>query len=154
MLLKRKSKYLAKNLSAALQAKVDPLVNKVGVQKYQKDPPNLIYPVYLNPQSSSYQRASSSLIFTSYPDPTISSRLHPPIDGFFQCFPHVPKLHSALKLGEVSVWKKNLSRFCNWRGRSRGKLRKIVQMIVGLQSLTFKCIVRVFSLKSSLQFHG
>ena len=27
-------------------------------------------------------------------------------------------------------------------------------MIVGLQSLTLKCIARIFSLKSSLQFHG
>ena len=66
MLSKRKLKYLAKNLSAALQAEINPLVNKVGVQEYQKDPPSLIYPMYLNPLSSSYQRASLSHVFTSY----------------------------------------------------------------------------------------
>ena len=61
---------------------------------------------------------------------------------------------SILTLGEVSVWTKNLSRSCNQRGRSREKLREIMQMTVSLQSLTLKCITRVFSLKVSLQFHG
>ena len=126
MLSKRKLKYSAKNLSAALQAKINPLVNKVGVHEYQKDPPSLIYLMYLNPPSSSYQRALQSLVFTSYPDPVISSKLHPPIDYFFQCFPHVPKLHLVLRLGEVSVWAKNVSRICNCRGRCKGKLREIV----------------------------
>ena len=31
----------------------DPLVNKVGVQEYQKDPLSLIYPMFLNRSSSS-----------------------------------------------------------------------------------------------------
>ena len=126
MLSKRKPKYLVKNLSVALQSKIDPLVNKVRVHKYQKVPPSLIYSMHLNPPSFSYQRASSSLVFTIYPDPEISSKLHPPIDGFFQCFRHAPKLHLALRLDEVIIWAKNLSRICNWRGRSRGKLREIV----------------------------
>ena len=107
-------------------SQIDPLANKVGVQRYQKDPPSLIYQMYLNPSSSSYQRTSSSHVFTSYLDLIISSKLHPPINGFFQCFPHTPKLLSTLRLGEISVWAKNLSRICNWRGRSRGKLREIV----------------------------
>ena len=98
--------------------------------------------MYLNPSSSSSQRTLTSLVFTTYLDPTISSKLHPPINGFFQYFSHAPKLLSTLKL-EVSVQDKNLSRICNWKGKSRGKLREIVQMIVGLQSLTFKCIFRV-----------
>ena len=96
--------------------------------------------MYLNPPSSSYQQTSLSYVFTSYLNPAISSKLHPPINGFFQCFPHAPKLLSTLRLGEVSAWAKNLSRICNWRGRSRGKLIEIVQMIMGLQSLTLKCI--------------
>ena len=122
MLSKRKPKYLVKNLSVALQSEIDPLVNKVRVHEYQKVPPSLIYPMYLNPPSSSYQRASWSYVFTSYPDPTISSKLHPPLKGFFQCFPYAPKLLSTLSLGEVSVWAKNLSRICRWRGRSKRKL--------------------------------
>ena len=124
MLSKWKPKYSVKNLSATLQAEIDPLVNKVRVHKYQKHPPSLIYPMYLNPSSSNYQRASPSYIFTSYLDPAISSKLYLLIDGFFQYFPHEPKLHSAFRLGEVSVWAKNLSRMCNWRGRSRGKLKR------------------------------
>ena len=53
-------------------SQIDSLVNKVGVQGYKKDPP-----------SSSYQQASSSYVFTSYLDPTISSKLHLSIYGFF-----------------------------------------------------------------------
>ena len=75
----------------------DPLVNKVGVQGYQKDPPRLIFPIYLIPTSSSSQRVSPSHVFTSYLDPTISSKLHPPINGFFQCFPQAPKQLTTLK---------------------------------------------------------
>ena len=56
----------------------DPLVNKDGIQRYQKDPPSLIYPLYLNPLSSSSQWTSPSHFFTSYSNPTISSKLHPP----------------------------------------------------------------------------
>ena len=106
--------------------RIDPLVNKVGVQRYQIDPLSLICQMYLNLSSSSYQRTSLSHVFTSYPNPAINSKLHPPINGFFQYFPHTPKLLSTLRLGEVSVWAKNLSKICNWRGRSRGKLREIV----------------------------
>ena len=83
MLSKRKPKYSAKNLSVALQAEIDPLVNKVGIHKYQKDPQSLIYPMYFNPPSSSYQWVSRSHVFTSYPDPAISSKLHLPINDFF-----------------------------------------------------------------------
>ena len=123
MLLKRKPKYSTKILSAALQAYIYPLVNKVGVHKYQKDLSSLIYPMYLNPLNSIYQWASQSHVFTSYLNLTISSKLHPPINGFFQCFPYAPKL-STLILGEINVQTKNLSRKWRWRGRSRGKLQR------------------------------
>ena len=79
------------------------------------------------------------------------SKLHLLLNGFFQCFPYAPKLLSTLKMGEVSVWAKNLSKMCRWRGRSKGNFREMVQMIVGIQSLTLKCLVRVFSLKSFLE---
>ena len=91
-------------------SQIDPLANKVGVHEYQKDLPSLIYPMYLNPPSSSYQRTLSSHVFTSYLDLEISSKLHPPIDGFLQYFPYTPKLLTTLRLGEVSVWAKNLSK--------------------------------------------
>ena len=81
----------------------DPLVNKFGVQEYQKDPPSLIYQMYLNPPSSSSKQISPNLVFTSYPNPAIIFKLHPPINGLFQCLLHAPKLLSTLKLGKVSV---------------------------------------------------
>ena len=127
-----------KNLFAAFQAKIDPLVNKVRVHKYQKVPPILIYPMYLNPPSSSYQRVSWSHVFTSYLDPAINSKLHLPLNSFFQCFPHAPKLLSILRMDEVSVWAKNRSRMCRLRGRSRRNFREMVQIIIGKQSLTLK----------------
>ena len=65
--------------------------------------------MYLNPQSSSYQWALLSHVFISYLDHAVSSKLHLPINSLFQCFPHAPKLLSTLRLGEVSVWVKNLS---------------------------------------------
>ena len=100
---------MAKNLSTAFQAKINPLVNKIGVHKYQKDSRSLIYPMYLKPPSSNYQRASQNHVFISYLDHAVSSKLHLPINSLFQCFPHAPKLLSTLRLGEVSVWAKNLS---------------------------------------------
>ena len=99
-------------------------MNKVGVHKYQKDPLSLIYPMYLNPPSFSFQQVSWSHVFTSYPDPAISSKLHPSINGFFQCFPYAPKLLLTHRLDEVSVWAKNLSKMCRQRGRSREKLQR------------------------------
>ena len=96
-----------------LPSRIDPLVNKVGVQGYQKNPSSLIYPMYLNPPSSSHQRTSPSYVFTRCLDPAISSKLHLLISGFFQCFLHAPKLLSTLRLSEVSFWAKNLSRICN-----------------------------------------
>ena len=82
--------------------------------------------MYQNPPSSSYQQASWSHVFTSYPNPAISSKLHPSVNGFFQCFSYAPKLLSTLILGEVSVQAKNLSRICKWRDRSRGNLQRNV----------------------------
>ena len=64
--------------------------------------------MYLNPLSSHCQWASPTHVFTSCPDPAISSKLHPPLNGFFQCFPYAPKFLSTLKLGEASVWTKTL----------------------------------------------
>ena len=122
MFSKRKSKCSVKNLPAALQIEIDPLVNKVRVHEYQNDSQSLIYAIYLNPQSSSYQLASQSHVFTSYLDPAISSKLHLPFNGFFQYFPYAPKLLTTRRLGEVSILAKYLSRMYRWRGRSKGKL--------------------------------
>lgn len=53
-----------------------------------------------------------------------SARLHPPLNGFFQYLPKAPTLLSTLRVGEVSVWAKNLSKMCRWKCKSRWKLQK------------------------------
>ena len=71
--IEEQTKVLGEKLLCGLPSQKDLLVNKVGVQRYQKDPLSLIYPLYLNPPSSSSQWTSPSLVFTSYLDPVISS---------------------------------------------------------------------------------
>ena len=59
-------------------SQINPLVNKLEYKDYNIDPPSLDYPLYLDSLSPSYQQASPRLIFTSFPDPTISSNcIHP-----------------------------------------------------------------------------
>ena len=52
-------------------SQINPLVNKLEYKDYNIDPPSLDYHLYLDPSSFSYQRASLSLVFTSFPNPTI-----------------------------------------------------------------------------------
>ena len=73
--------------------------------------------------------------------------------GFFQCFSTAPKPHFTLKLSVVRVWAINLSRIWIWRGRSRGKPQRIVQMIVGITISNSQWKYLEFSLwKHSLQY--
>ena len=96
LVIKEETKVLSGKTLCGSPSQNDPLVNKVGVQGYQKDSPSLIYPLYMNLSSCSSQRTSPSHFFTSYPNPTINSKLHLPIDGFFQCFSQAPKPLSTL----------------------------------------------------------
>ena len=66
----------------------DPLVNKAGIQRYQKDPPNLIYPLYLNPLSSSSQWTFRNFVFTSYSNPANRPIASPSFTGFFWQIPN------------------------------------------------------------------
>ena len=52
--IEEKTEELDETTLCGRPSQIDPLVNKVGVQRYQKDPPSLIYQMYLNPPSSSY----------------------------------------------------------------------------------------------------
>ena len=43
-----------------------------------RDPPSLIYPLYLSPPISYSNKTSRNRVLSSSPDPAISSMLHPP----------------------------------------------------------------------------
>ena len=49
----------------------------VGIHGLVRDPPSLIYPLYLSPPSSYSNKASQNRILSSSPDPVTSFMLHP-----------------------------------------------------------------------------
>ena len=50
----------------------------VGIHGLVRDPPSLIYPLYLSSPSSYSNKASWNRVLSSSPDPAISSMLHLP----------------------------------------------------------------------------
>ena len=50
----------------------------IGIHGLAKDPPSLIYSMYLSPPNSYSNKASWNLVLSSSPDPAISSMLHLP----------------------------------------------------------------------------
>ena len=50
----------------------------VGIHRLARDPPGLIYPMYLSPPSSYSNKASRNRVLSSSPDLTTSSMLHLP----------------------------------------------------------------------------
>ena len=50
----------------------------VGIHGLARDPPSLIYPLYLSPPSSYSNKASWNCVLSSSPNPATSSMLHPP----------------------------------------------------------------------------
>ena len=50
----------------------------IGIHELARDPPNLIYPMYLSPPSSYSNKTSRNRVLSSSPDPVTSSMLHLP----------------------------------------------------------------------------
>ena len=50
----------------------------VGIHRLARDPPNLIYLLYLSPLSSYSNKTSRNRVLSSSPDPATSSMLHLP----------------------------------------------------------------------------
>ena len=48
----------------------------VGIHELAKDPPSLIYPIYLSPPSSYSNKTTQNRVLSSSPDPATSSMLH------------------------------------------------------------------------------
>ena len=49
----------------------------VGIHGLARDPPSLIYPMYLSPPNSYSNKTSRNRVLSSSPDPATSSMLHP-----------------------------------------------------------------------------
>ena len=58
----------------------------VGIHGLVRDPPSLIYPMYLSPSSSYSNKASWNRVLSSSLDPAISSMLHLPSLTSFNAF--------------------------------------------------------------------
>ena len=71
MLSKRKLKNLTKNLSATPPSGNQSTRQSVGIHGLARDPPSLIYPMYLRPPSFYSNKASRNCVLSSSPDPTI-----------------------------------------------------------------------------------
>ena len=52
--------------------------HSVGIHGLARDPPSLIYLMYLSPPSSYSNKASPNRVLSNSPDPTTSSMLHLP----------------------------------------------------------------------------
>ena len=50
----------------------------VGIHELARDPPSLIYPMYLSPPSSYSKKATRNHVLSSFLDPATSSILHLP----------------------------------------------------------------------------
>ena len=48
----------------------------IGIHGLARDPPSLIYPMYLSPPTSYSNKASRNRVLSSSPDPATSSMLH------------------------------------------------------------------------------
>ena len=92
----------------------------VGIQGWTRDPPSLIYPLYLSPPNSYSNKASRNPVLSSSSDPTINPIASTNPWLLFQCFPAAPNLHLTLSDGVVSVWANNLSMVWKWKGRRWG----------------------------------
>ena len=74
-----------KNLFATLQMVIDPLEISWDIG-LARDPPSLIYPLYLSPPSSYSNKASQNHVLSSSPDPAI----HPIVSAKSWLLPMLP----------------------------------------------------------------
>ena len=72
----------------------------VGIHGLAKNPPNLIYPMYLSPPNSYSNKASQNCFLSSFPDPATSSMLHLPSLVFF----NTSQQHQNLTEHSERVW--------------------------------------------------
>ena len=89
----------------------------VGIHGLTRDPPSLIYLMYLSPPSSYSNKASRNRVLSSTLDPITSSMLHLPSLASSNASQQHQKPYLTLSKGVVSVCAINLSLVWKWRGR-------------------------------------
>ena len=127
----------------------------VGIHGWAKDPPSLIYPLYLSPPISYSNKASQNRVLSSTPDPAISSILHLPSLASSNASQQHQKPHLTLSKGVVSVCAINQSMVWKWRGRRWGNsTNKCVENCWYNNFKLSSVFARVFSQKLSFTFVG
>ena len=125
----------------------------VGIQGWAKDPPSLIYPLYLSPPSSYSNKTSRNPVLSSSPNPAINPIASTNPWLLFQCFPTTPNLHLTLSNGVVNLWPNNLSMVWKWKCRRWGNsTNKCVKNCWDNNFKLSSVFARVFSQKLSFPF--
>ena len=89
----------------------------VGIHELARDPPSLIYPMYLSPPSSYSNKATRNHVLSSSLDPATSSMLHLSSFASSNTSQQYQNLTEHFGKDVVSVWAINLSMI--WKLRSR-----------------------------------
>ena len=76
----------------------------VEIHGLERDPPSLIYLLYLSPPSSYSNKTSQNRVLSSSLDPVTSSMLHSPTLAFSNTSPTTPKTLTTLWKGVDCVW--------------------------------------------------
>ena len=92
----------------------------VRIHGWAKDPPSLIYHLYLCPLSFYSNKVSRNHVLSSTPNPATSFMLHLPSLASSNASQQHQKPHLTLSNGVVSVYAINLSMVWKWRGRRWG----------------------------------
>ena len=92
----------------------------VWIHELAKDPPSLIYSMYLSPLSSYSNKATRNHVLSSSPDPATSSMLHPPtLASSNASQQHQKNTHYTLKRYGLCLGTNLLSRYHNGRGKEK-----------------------------------
>ena len=91
----------------------------VGIHGLVRDPPSLIYPLYLSPPSSYSNKTSWNRVLSSSPDLATSSMLHPPTLHLPMLPSNTKNTHYTLKMYGLCLGTNLLSTYDNGKGKEK-----------------------------------
>ena len=119
MLSKRKSKNLGEKPLRRPPSGNRFTRQSIGIHGLARDPPSLIYPLYLSPPSSYSNKVSRNRVLSSFPDPATSSMLHLPSLASSNASQQLQNTHYTLKMCGLCLGANLLSRYDNGRGKEK-----------------------------------